>query len=332
MFELLGICLSLSGLLVINSLGSVAAALIWRFSSRTAESWPTSARAQFLFVLRVFPPVAAILCVGTLFLPSYLANEPRHTTEVVTAKLGLLAAASLYAIGIALWRGLAACRLTRRLQRDWLLHSERIQLDDTPVPAFRIRHPFPLIAIVGIFRPKMFIADQVFQSLTPAELSAALAHERGHILAGDNFRRGLLRICHNLLPFNPSGRALDRAWIETVEMAADEHAARNGAPVALDLASALVKVARLVPRDTKPAMFAGAFLIAQEIGGVRRRVLRLTQLALKGDDLKPERHVSIGRLGACVFGFFLAVSFLVSIAGLSTPIHSALECIVSMLQ
>jgi Zn-dependent protease with chaperone function len=332
MFELLGICLSLSGLLVINSLGSLAAALIWRFSSRAAESWPASARAQFLFVLRVFPPVAAVLCVGMLFLPSFLAHEPRQTAEVVTAKLGLLAAASLYAIGCALWRGLAAWRMTQRLKRDWLLRSERIHLDDIPVPTFRIPHPFPLIAVVGIFRPRMFIADQVFQSLTPAELSAALAHEHGHVIAADNLRRGLLRICHNLMPVKFLGRALDRAWIGTAELAADEHAARSGALVALDLASALVKVARLVPRDTRPAMFAGAFLIAQEIGCVRRRVVRLTQLALIGGDLKPERHVSIGRMGACAFGFFLAVSFVVSISGLSTTIHSALEWVVSMLQ
>ncbi len=141
-----------------------------------------------------------------------------------------------------------------------------------------------------------------------------------------------MRICHNLLPVNLLGRALDRTWIETAELAADEHAARSGAPVALDLAGALVKVARLVPRDLKPAMFAGAFLIAQEIGCVRRRVLRLTQLALGGGDLKPERYVSIGKLGACAFGFFLAVSFVVSIAGFSTTIHSALEWVVSMLQ
>jgi hypothetical protein len=50
--------------------------------------------------------------------------------------------------------------------------------------------------------------------------------------------------------------------------------------VALNLASALVKIARLIPVGVKPAMPAGAFLVdVDEVGGVKSRVGRLVHLA-----------------------------------------------------
>lgn len=332
MYESLAICLSLSGLLAINSIGSLLAAAIWRFSSRAADSWPISARAQFLFLLRVAPPLAAILCVGTLFMPAYLANEPRHTNEIVTAKLGLIAAASLYAIGTALWRGLATCRITRRLTRDWLRHAVPVPMKDFGIPVFRLRHPFPLIAIVGTVRPRLFIADQIFCHLTPQELSAAIAHEEGHLVACDNLKRWLLGACRDSLIFKPLGQTLDRAWMESAELSADEHAARRGKPVALDLASALVKVARLVPRDKRPALFAGAYLMTQEIGAIQRRVLRLTQLAEQQDYWKALERVTNFNLAACVSGLILTLILIASSSGPLAMIHSTLEHIVSVLQ
>jgi Zn-dependent protease with chaperone function len=332
MYESLAICLSLSGLLAINSMGSLLAAAIWRLTSRAAEAWPISVRAQFLFLLRVAPPVVAVLCVGALFVPAYLANEPRHTNEIVTAKLGLMAAASLYAIGTALWRGVATCRITRRLTRDWLRDAQPVRTKASTLPVFRIRHPFPLIAIVGTLRPRLFIADQIFSHLTPQELSAAIVHEEGHWIAGDNLKRWLLRACRDSLIFKPLGRTLDRAWMESTELAADEYAARKGAPVALELASALVKVARLVPRDEKPAVFAGAYLITQEIGTIQRRVLRLTQLAERLDDLKSPARISDLKLAVGISGLFLTLILIASSSGLLATIHSALECVVSVLQ
>jgi Zn-dependent protease with chaperone function len=279
MYELLAICLSLTGLLLINSVGSMLTSLLGRLCRRHMESKPAQIRAQFLFLLRLLPPVAAILGVGTLFIPAYLANEPRQTDEVVTVKLGILAALSLYAISAAVWHGLTARRLTMRLTRDWMKHSEQVRIGTIGIPTFRIRHPFPLIAVVGTWRPKLFIAEQIFASLTPHELLAAIAHEEGHLITGDNFKRAVLSACRNSLILKSMSRTFDRKWVETTELAADEYAARNGAAMALDLASALVKVARLVPRDATPAMFAGANLVADEMGSIQKRVLRLTQIA-----------------------------------------------------
>jgi Zn-dependent protease with chaperone function len=329
----LAICLSLAGLLIINGFALLLVDILWRGISPIAASWSTSTRAHFLFLLRIAPSLAAILCVGVLLLPSYITHEPRHTTEIVTAKLGLLAAASLYGIGLAAWRGFATCLATRRLVEDWLKHAEAIQIENVSIPTFRVQHQFPVIAILGAIRPRLFIADQVFHSLAGEEILAAVAHENGHLVAGDNLKRGLLHACRNLLPIIPLGRSLEGAWAETAEAAADEYAARGGASRALDLASALVKVARLVPRGSMPAMFAGASLITEDLGSIRARVIRLTQLAAQSKCLqRVDTHVLNLAMGACLSGLFMTVILTASSSDHLAAIHSALEYIVAALQ
>ncbi len=147
--------------------------------------------------------------------------------------------------------------------------------------AAELQHQFPVIAIVGVLRPRLFIAEQVLTSLEQNELLAAIEHEAGHVVANDNLRRGLMRACRDVLVMIPGGRLLDRAWVEASEAAADEYAAGRGRGVALDLASALIKIARLIPAGMKPAMPAGAFLLStqEEANGVKARVRRLMQLA-----------------------------------------------------
>lgn len=333
MYELLAICLSLAGLLIIRILVLFAVTMLWRVSSRYAESWRPSIRAQYLFLLRITPGLAAILCIGAVFLPAYLSHEPRQTTEIVTAKLGILAALSLYGIGMAIWRGSAACLATRRLIKDWLQHAEPIAIDEVAIPAFRIRHPFPVIAIVGALRPRLFIAGQIFQSLSGEEIAAAVIHETGHLAARDNLKRGLLRYCQDLRTLAPLGRDLEHAWTGATEFAADEYAARGGAAVALNLASALVKVARLAPRGGRPAVLAGASLITRDLSSISARVLRLTLLASRS----PELQVRCFRLpklaiGAGLSSLLVAGMVMIYSSNFLAVIHSAMECVVSVFQ
>jgi len=332
-FELLALCLSLAGLLVIHTLALLLVTMFWWVCSRFAESWMPSIRAQILFLLCVTPGVVAVFCVGALFLPAFLSHEPRQTTEIVTAKLGLLAALSLYAIGFALWRGFAAFLVTRRLIKNWLAHAESVVLRGVTIPAYRFQHPFPVIAIIGALRPRLFIADQVFQSLNSEELAAAVAHEKGHLVSGDNLKRGLLRCCRDIQTIMPLGRALDRAWSGATEIAADEHAARQGASVALNLASALVKVARLAPRGGRPAMLAGASLITQDLNTISARVLRLTQIAARSDDLRTtDFRLPKLAIGAGLSSLFIASIVMIYSSNFLAVIHSAMEHVVSAFQ
>src|SRR6185295_11074886 len=115
-------------------------------------------------------------------------------------------------------------------------------------------YAFPLIAVVGTFRPRLFIAEHVLQSLSEGELIAAISHECGHLAAGDNFKRSLLRISRAGLLLVPCGRSLDRAWSEASESAADEHAAQESSTVAINLASALVRIAKMIPDGNSQVM------------------------------------------------------------------------------
>lgn len=333
MYHLLGACLALAALLTINAVASLVAAGLWRnLLARPAEAWSAATRARLIFGLRAFPPFGAFVCVAALLIPSYLTHEPKATTEVVGIKLAALALLSIIGIGLALWRGLAAWLATRRLAADWIRHGEPISLEGITIPAYRIRHTFPVIAVVGTLRPRLFIANQVFDSLNDEELSAALAHERAHLAVRDNLKRGWLRVCRDVLTIARFGRSLDRAWVEASEAAADERAARAGAPVALDLASALVKIARIAPVGAWPTMPAGAFLVGETISSIASRVRRLTRLA-GIDGAHDKRGAVILSLGmwACPGAFLVAVALAAADARVLEEMHAMIEHVVRAL-
>jgi Zn-dependent protease with chaperone function len=280
MFELLGLSLLLAALLTFNSVATLVIAGLWRLSGRVTDNWTAAARARLLFSLRILPPVLAFLTVSLLLVPSYLAYEPRHAAETVSFKLGLLAIFSATGIAVSVYRGIGTHRATANLTSDWLRQGKPIQIPGIDIRSYEIHHAFPLIGIVGFLRPRLFVASQVLQVLTPEEISAAVAHENGHLTARDNLKRGLLQACRDALLIIPCGRLLDRSWSEASEEAADENAARQGNGVALDLASALVKIARIIPLGGRPTMPAGVFLLGDdETKGIKSRVGRLIALA-----------------------------------------------------
>lgn len=286
MFELLGLSLLLAALLTFNSLASLVVAGLWRLAGPLTDGWTGASRARCLFALRILPSVLAFLVVALLLVPSYLAYEPRHSGENVSFKLALLAFFSAAGIAVSIYRGIATNRATVRLTADWLRQGKPVQIAGIDIEAYQIEHQFPLIAIIGFLRPRLFIASQVLAILTPEEINAAVAHENGHLSARDNLKRGLLQACRDALLIIPSGRSLDKAWSEASEEAADENAARQGNGVALDLASALVKIARMIPQGARPTMPAGVFLLGdEETKGVKSRVRRL--LAFATHDWRP---------------------------------------------
>jgi Zn-dependent protease with chaperone function len=280
MFELLGFSLLLAALLAFNSLASSVIAGGWRLGGHLTREWSASSRARLLFSLRTLPALLAFLAVSLLLVPSYLAYEPRQAPEKVSFKLALLAFLSATGIAVSIYRAIATHRATARLTADWLRQGKPIEITGIAIKAYQIEHTFPLIAIIGFLRPKLFIARQVLELLAPEEIAAALAHENGHLIARDNLKQGLLLACRDALLIIPSGRSLDRAWSEASEEAADENAARQGNGAALDLASALVKIAKNIPPGVRPTMPAGVFLLGDdEAKGVKSRVRRLIALS-----------------------------------------------------
>jgi len=125
---------------------------------------------------------------------------------------------------------------------------------------------------------------------------------------------------------------LDRSWSEASEEAADENAARQGNGVALDLASALVKIARIIPLGGRPTMPAGVFLLGdEETKGIKSRVRKL--IALATSERQVSRHDVLTSLFFWGPATMILVGFVIAATNpyLLTRVHSLIEHAVSVL-
>jgi len=332
-YFLLGICLALAFFITLNLLGSVLVSILWRGISKPVKDMSSRKQEQIIFTLRVFPIVAAAVFVGAFVLPAYLLFEPHSPKEVISLSLALISLVALLGIGIASFRVLRTWLVTRRLAENWIAHSETVTVENVNIPIYRIQHPFPVIAVVGMLRPRLFVATQIFDSLSADEFRAAIAHEYGHLKAHDNFKRAFLRVCRDMLIF-PLGRELDRAWADNMESAADEYAAQvGGNSMALNLAETLIKIARIAPANASPAMPLGSFLIETRHDLLRHRVRRLVKLS-DTKHVTPNSSVFRSRysiwfpIGLTV----VALGLLASNAKLLFAVHMFYENVVTFLQ
>jgi Zn-dependent protease with chaperone function len=238
----LGAALLLAVHLVVSTVLSllVALALPW-FEGRPGGS--PARRASTLLRLGLLPALAGLAVALGLALPAWVVHEPRGTNETAGPVLVALAAA-----GAALVAGRAGAALldhwrTWRLVRRWSATGR--PLAGLPLPATRIPHEFPVAAVVGLARARLFLADRLLRALSKDELAGVVAHEAAHRAAHDNLKRLLLRASPDLLAFTGAGTRLRRAFEEAAEAAADRRACARVSP--LVLARALLKVASLVP-------------------------------------------------------------------------------------
>jgi len=245
----------------------------------------------------------------------------------------VLAILSVVGVTFALWRALRSWFATRLLRREWLSNAVQIRPGGISIPSFRFANSFPIVAVVGTFRPRLFIAEHVLEILSKEELTAAIAHECGHLSAHDNFKRSLLRACRDVLMIVPCGRSLDRAWAEAAECAADEHAAQQNAETALNLASALVKIAKMVPFGARASVPMAAFLVGvEETRGVKARVRRLLEIASDGCRRSVPNPTIARVLPATSLGFLLVFAVVVaSNQQVLVTVHSIVERAVKLL-
>src|SRR5215218_10341732 len=115
MYEFLGITLVLALLLTINATATLAAAATARACKAILWKCSAGARAEILFVMRIGPPVIAIVAIAAFLIPSYLTYEPYATRETVSWKLGALATISAAGVALAIWRGVRSWLATRSL-------------------------------------------------------------------------------------------------------------------------------------------------------------------------------------------------------------------------
>jgi beta-lactamase regulating signal transducer with metallopeptidase domain len=251
------------GFVVANAAISLLTVLLWRAVR------PVRLGAGALFLLRMLPAAGSTLLVLGVIVPAFVVFEPRATSERAGPAILVfaVAAAALVAAG---WRRAAVSWLhTRRLERAWRASAVRSTYSGMTVRGYRVASELPLAALVGVFRPRLFVSDSFLDALSAEERQAVLDHEAGHLRSRDNLKRTLMRLAPDGLSLSPAARELEAAWAIAAEEDADDHAAGPDRAHALDLGSALLKASRLAPM---PPAFASSFCDGAPIA---RRVERL---------------------------------------------------------
>jgi Zn-dependent protease with chaperone function len=313
-----GTTLALAWFILLNVATSVVVAIV---SARQASVSGTSTWYQspaFCLALRLSPAVLSVLFVAVLFLPSYWRYEPREFVEGFDVSLTTLAIAATVIIGSAVARGVTAWRRAARRTAGWMRAARPLALTGISMPAFAIDTDAPIMALVGVLRPRLLITQPVLDALTDEELSAAVAHELGHRRALDNLKRLAMRAAPDLLSATRVARALERRWAVASEHAADRGAG-DGDRARCALAAALVKVARLTP----PVTPIGEPISALVDGGdITSRVQRLL------DDAPTARR---GRTARWLAPAIALSTLILTYTPLLRTVHAVTEILVNSL-
>lgn len=319
-FAAMALCLSTIAFTVATAVASGATTLLHAACAARLRGLPPHHRASAYLWLRLAPAATGLLAAGLLVLPAYLLYEPRSSGEHVTLAVfaaTLLAAIPLVRSGHDTWR---AWRSTRARVATWLADAEPLPpRADLACPAYAVRAPFPVVAAVGVRRPFLVVSRAVIEACSDDELTAILAHEATHLRHRDNLKRLLMFGAPDLLARTAIARTLELGWQRAAEEVADDGA---GAQRSLDLAAALVKVARLARGLPAPPAAVAAFCRGDDIA---RRVTRLTLE-------QPCREESLVR-GLAFVGVALAAALSLSMASsVLSRVHVLTELLVTSLQ
>jgi Peptidase family M48 len=265
-FILHGATLALAWFLAVNL--ALSALTAWAASREIRRESPA-----FWFALRMLPGGAALLFVAAVFVPSYWRYEPRDVLEGFDLTLTACAAAAAGLLGAAAIRGFTAWwRATSRV-RCWMQTARPLILEGTSIGAFEIDVKRPLMVLVGVLRPRLLVTRGLMEALSAEELAACVAHELGHSRAWDNLKRLAMRTSPDALFATSAAREIERRWASASEHTADAMAGHRGIAVRCALASALVKVARLMPGQPAVTEPISTLVGGSEIASRVRRLL-----------------------------------------------------------
>lgn len=301
---------------VVTSLG---VALRWARHRAHRPGGTASNRADALLRLRLLPGAWALgvlvfAAVGLYRFESRDSDEVLGRILVVAGAFG----ASLLLIGAARIVGMQW--KTARLVDAWMAGATPITFPDITIPAFTINTGYPVVAVVGVLRPRLVIDVRVLRACSGDEVRAILAHERGHMRRWDNLRRLLFAAA----PGPVGAPGLAEAWGEATEEAADDFAAAGGADTRFHLATALLRVSRLAPAAGDTAgwqrQLPASALYRGE--GIEHRVRRLVDVpASHGGHRR-----SLTPLMALIATVVLGAAF-----ALQRDLHDAMEVAVAIL-
>jgi Zn-dependent protease with chaperone function len=324
-FFALCICLLFAVMFLSIALATFAILPAVRLANRFADRADSSGMANILFVLRAFPILLGAVASLGLALPAFLEFEPHTTHEIPGAPLLVFAGAGIAFMAVMSVRCILAMRATRRVRGKWLEDARLLPDAKTHIPVYCVERAASLLAVTGIFSPRIFVSRDVVDNLTPAELDAALSHEMAHVSATDNLKQLFLKVTspphwlHSLAK-------VDFHWARFAELAADERAMTSGAS-ALELASALVKVGRLSV-GRRPALLTASHLVDGCAESTMGRVARLRDLLERENEQPQASTASRHHLAMLLWVGSLLMMYLLLLGTILPQIHEALEFLV----
>ncbi len=242
MFAARGVAVSFSVFVIVYCVLSLAVCLAWRTIWLSSQRHPVRRIADALFALRMFPLLAATAITAVFAIPSFLLLEPRTIDEPLGAIPLVLGICGLVLASFGVCNAGIALRQASRTIARWTTAAQPVE-SSAPVPVLRGSGTMPAMTAAGIVRPRVLLSSAAESMLTANEFHTALKHEIAHVRRFDNLKKLLFRF----VAF-PGMSALEAAWLEATEMAADD-AAVSSTGEALDLATALIKLSRLSPVD-----------------------------------------------------------------------------------
>ncbi len=232
---------------LLHTLAAMAARFFAPSAMRLARRIHPRAAARFLLALRLAPAALAVFAVLGLCIPSYLSFEPGATRKNLDSPASLRQFSPLCSNRRFIRSRNSRCHPHHSLRAQ----MPEVRRSDANVRAFLppiivIDDATPVIATVGVFRPRFVISRGVLNALSPEELDCAICHELAHRTSADNFKRLLLLLAPDVLPFfSRTFSVMDRSWVTFSEWAADDAAVANDLQRSLSLAGALVHVAQM---------------------------------------------------------------------------------------
>jgi hypothetical protein len=283
MYVLRALTVSLSMFVLVCVAVFVAVRCGWTFFGGRDDRVRHPRWTNLLLAVQLAPVLVASLVVAFFALPSFLRFEPRAADEDFGVAATVLAAFGVAFLIIGIVRGIRSLHRTRDVTAAWSGQPCKLH-DHQGVTAYHVHTP-GVLAVTGVSRQKLFISPEIAQTLTSEELARAVAHEMVHIRRRDNLAKLAVVLCRV-----PGMKQIESAWLDAVEMTADQRAVSTKAE-ALDLASALVKVSRL---RTQPLPDLALGFAANANAALSARVERLLTYEAPTFDRRSPRIVWCG--------------------------------------
>ncbi len=215
----------------------------WLLGRLTRRAPPRGTDA--ILLIRSAPVLTAAAAAVLVFLPAWWTHEPENTGETASALLLGLALLSALPLVQGLYRGARMFVKTRDRLLIWRGRGRNPPRVEAPFEVLEVTSEDLALCVGGYLRPTIYASADVMRSLEPEEFTAALAHEVSHATRRDPLRLLWLGSCPDFLRLFGLDGPWRLAFSRACEFAADAGASRGNPEVALDLASALLKVARL---------------------------------------------------------------------------------------